>query len=140
MNTDPAKAAHQSEAKASPAEQWGIAPDPTPLPKPKSLGHPFRADIDIAELDDRSRPGLAWAARTQSLNRSHLVVLSRRMSYPKRLMLVAVHLIDAKPTPLMGRVTECEYHADGLYRIVLELIPLPESEVIAQWFAGGGLK
>ena len=52
---------------------------------------------------------------------------------PKRIMLVAVHLIDAKPTPLMGRVLECEYHSDGLYRIALELIPLPESEVVAQW-------
>jgi hypothetical protein len=127
-------------AKPAPVEHWGIGPDPVQLPKPVARGHPFRADVDMAELDDRARPGIAWAARTMSLSRSHLTLLSRRMSYPKRVMLVAVHLIDAKPTPLMGRVTECEYHADGVYRIVLELIPLPESEVLAQWFAGGGLK
>lgn len=103
-------------------------------------GHPFKADIDLAELDDRQRPGPAWAARAQTLSRSHIVVLSRRMSYPKRLMLVAVHLIDAKPSPLMGRVLECEYHADGMYRIVLELLALPEPEVVAVWFPGGNLK
>jgi len=67
--------------------------------RPRVPGHPFKADIDLAELDDRQRPGPAWAARAQTLSRSHIVVLSRRMSYPKRLMLVAVHLIDAKPTP-----------------------------------------
>jgi hypothetical protein len=133
-------------AELAKGEKATTAPDPwsiggeAPAPKPKAYGHPFKADVDIAEIDDRARPGLAWAARTMSLSRSNLVLLSRRMSYPKRIMLVAVHLIDAKPTPLMGRVTECEYHADGLYRIVLELIPLPESEIISQWFAGGGLK
>src|SRR5947209_4258606 len=111
--------------KPTPMEEWGIGPEP--LPKPRAPGHPFRADIDIAEMDDRGRPGLAWAARTMTLSRSHLTVLSRRMSYPKRIMLVAVHLIDAKPTPLLGRVAECDYHSDGLYRIVLELIQLPES-------------
>lgn len=121
-------------------EQWGIGPDPATMPKPRTPGHPFKADIDLAEMDDRGRPGLAWAARTANLSRSHVTVHSRRMSYPKRIMLIAVHLIDAKPTPLMGRVLECEYHADGLYRIVLELIHLPESEVLAQWFGGGGLK
>jgi hypothetical protein len=121
-------------------DPWSIAADPAPVPRSKTPGHPFRADVDIAEIDDRARPGPAWAARTHTLSRSHLVILSRRMSYPKRIMLVAVHLIDAKPTPLMGRVVECEYHADGLYRIMLELIALPESEVIAQWFAGGGLR
>ena len=126
--------------KPTPMEEWGIGPDPASLHKPKAPGHPFKADVDIAEIDDRARPGLAWVARTVNLSRSHLTVLSRRMSYPRRIMLVAVHLIDAKPTPLMGRVVECEYHSEGLYRIVLELIPLPESEVLAQWFAGGGLK
>jgi hypothetical protein len=126
--------------KPAPIETWGIGPEPAPAPPKKVQGHPFKADIDVAEIDDRARPGPAWAARTHSLCRSHLVIHSRRMSYPNRIMLIAVHLIDARPTPLMGRVQECEYHADGLYRIVLELIPLPESEVLAQWFGGGGLK
>jgi hypothetical protein len=111
----------------------------TPL-KQKIAGHTFKADLDIAELDDRQRPGMAWAARAQTLSRSHIVVLSRRMSYPTRVMLVAVHMIDARPTPLMGRVVECEYHADGLYRIVLELMPLPDAETVAAWFPNGCLK
>jgi hypothetical protein len=112
---------------------------PTPA-RAKPLGHPFKADLDIAELDDRQRPGPAWAARAQSLSRSHIVVHSRRMSYPKRVLLMAVHLIDAKPTPLVGRVQQCEYHADGLYRLVLELLPLPEPDVLTLWFPGGVLK
>src|SRR6478752_7443249 len=87
-------------AKPAPPDTWGIGPEPVPIPK-KAPGHPFKADIDIAEIDDRGRPGPAWAARTATLSRSHLFVLSRRMSYPKRIMLVAVHMIDAKPTPLM---------------------------------------
>jgi hypothetical protein len=103
-------------------------------------GHPFKADLDLAEIDDRQRPGPSWAARAHTLSRSHLVVLSRRMSYPKRIMLVAVHLIDARPTPLVGKVLECEYHAEGMYRIVLELLPLPEPEILAIWFPHGILK
>jgi hypothetical protein len=139
MSIDRIRADLAKAEKSGASDQWSINNE-APVAKSKAVGHPFRADIDIAEINDRSRPGMAWAARTHSLSRSHLVILSRRMSYPKRIMLVAVHLIDAKPTPLMGRVTECEYHADGLYRIVLELIPLPESEVIAQWLSGGGLR
>jgi hypothetical protein len=138
MSIDRIRAELAKAEKAGAQDQWSI--NETPVAKPKAVGHPFRADVDIAEIDDRSRPGMAWAARTLSLSRSQLVILSRRMSYPKRIMLVAVHLIDAKPTPLMGRVTECEYHSDGLYRIALDLIPLPDSEVIANWFAGGGLR
>jgi len=134
------RSANHSASRAAPTEHWGIGPDPNPSPKPRAPGYPFRADIDIAELDYRAKPGIAWAARTSSLSRSHLTVLSRRMSYPERIMLVAVHLIDARPTPLMGKVVECEYHAEGLYRIVLELLPLPDSDVLSQWFADGGLR
>jgi hypothetical protein len=122
-------------------DPWSIdAPAEVAVPKPRVAGHPFKADVDLAELDDRNRPGPAWAARTHLLSRSHLVVLSRRMSYPKRIMLVAVHMIDARPSPLMGRVHECEYYADGLYRIVLELLALPDGEILATWFPNGGLK
>ncbi|GEM_PF-1503445 len=111
----------------------------TPL-KHKISGHTFKADLDVAELDDRQRPGPAWAARAMTLSRSHLVLLSRRMSYIGRVLLVAVHMIDARPTPLMGRVVECEYHADGLYRIALELMPLPDAETLAAWYPNGSLK
>ncbi len=114
--------------------------DGTTAVRGRVTGHPFKADVDVAELDDRSRPGPAWAARAQALSRSHVVLMSRRMSYPKRVMLVAIHLIDARPTPLMGRVSECEYYADGLYRLVLELMALPEPETVALWFPGGNLK
>jgi hypothetical protein len=130
-------------AKSSPA----VPADPraagfdmvVPL-KHKVTGHPFKADVDLAELDDRRRPGPAWVGRAQTLSRSHVVVLSRRMSYPGRVLLVAIHMIDARPTPLVGCVLECEYHADGLYRIVLELLPLPDSDTVNGWFPNGGLK
>ena len=130
-----------SKPEPKPVDPWALdAGEVTATVRPRNQGHTFRADVDMAELDDRSRPGPAWAARTLSLSRSQLVVLSRRMSYPKRVMVIAVHLIDAKPTPLLARVSECEYHSDGLYRIVLELMPLPDADVLATWFHNGNLK
>ena len=134
---------NEERARAAPPPSPGIAGAAFEMVSPlkhKVAGFPFKADVDMAELDDRSRPGPAWAARAQTLSRSHIVVLSRRMSYPRRILLLAIHMIDARPTPLVGRVIECEYHADGLYRVVLELLPLPEPETVAMWFPGGQLK
>src|SRR5262249_19742646 len=78
----------KDKAIAKPTDPWSIdSGDVSAQLRPKVQGPPFRADIDVAELDDRSRPGPAWAARALSLSRSHPIVLSRRMSYPKRTML-----------------------------------------------------
>jgi hypothetical protein len=101
-------------------------------PKP---GQRFEAELDASELDDRMRPGGTWTARARELSRSSMILMSRRMCYPGRLIVLAVHLIDDAPVPLMGRVIGCDYEADGLYRTELELLPIPAHGPIRQWVA-----
>lgn len=105
---------------------------------PRSVGYPFAADLDVCELDDRQRPGLTWSARGLELGRAHLIIRSRRMCYPGRLLLVAVHLIDDKPVPLFGRVQGCDYDGDGLYKVDLELLPVPNRHEIRDWLKARG--
>src|SRR5690349_42405 len=88
-------------------------------------GSPFHAELDMAELDDRRKPGGVWIGRGVSLSRSHLMFRSRRMCYEGRLLLVLVHLVDERPAPLFGRVLTSEYDADGQYRTALELMLMP---------------
>jgi hypothetical protein len=57
------------------------------------------------------------------------------MCYQNRRILMAVHLIDESPVPLLGRVKSCEYDTDGLYKVELELIPVPERTEITGWIA-----
>lgn len=98
-----------------------------------SKGHRFEAELDVAELDDRGRPVSTWGARGRELNRSGLAFMSRRMCYPGRHVVVAVHLIDSSPVPLFGRVLACEYEGDGLCRVELELLEVPEERPIRDW-------
>ena len=93
----------------------------------------FDAELDAAELDDRDRPLSTWSARAREISRGHLVLASRRMCYEDRLLVLAVHLIDARPVPLFGRVTGCEYDGDGLYRIEVALLPMPEVASLTEW-------
>lgn len=106
-------------------------------PKPRSPrtrpGHRFEAELDASELDDRMRPGGTWGARAREISRSGMILVSRRMCYHGRLIVLAVHLIDDAPVPLMGRVIGCEYEADGLYRTELELLPMPAQGPIPEW-------
>lgn len=62
--------------------------------------------------------------------------MSRRMCYPGRHVIVAVHLIDATPVPLFGRVAVCEYESDGLCRVELELLEVPEERAVRDWLEG----
>lgn len=96
-------------------------------------GHRFEAELDVAELDDRGRPVSTWGARGRELDRSSLVFMSRRMCYPGRHVVVAVHLIDSTPVPLFGRVRACEYEGDGLCRVELDLLEVPEDRAIRDW-------
>lgn len=111
---------------------------PDPAPRVRTIGHKFNAELDAAELDDRMRPGSTWTAYSRELSRSHVVLVSRRMCYQNRLIVIAVHLIDAEPVPLMGRVTACEYESDALYRIELELLPMPTQGPIREWVRARG--
>ncbi|MBL9031220.1 MAG: hypothetical protein JNM80_05885 [Phycisphaerae bacterium] len=98
----------------------------------------FDAELDVCELDDRDRPGPAWAARGRELGRSHLVFRSRRMCYQGRRVLVAVHLIDDTPLPLFGQVAACEYDGEGQYRVELELLRVPERAEVSAWLSSRG--
>jgi hypothetical protein len=112
---------------------WGEAASPPPPPRAKIVGRPFNAELDATELNERYRPGPTWTARSRELSRSHLVLGARRMTHVGRVVLVAIHLIDDEPVPLMGRVNECEYEAEGMHRITLDLLPIPDVETIHQW-------
>jgi len=95
----------------------------------------FDAELDTAEIDERERPGPTWTARARALSRSSLVFVSRRMCYPERRILVAVHLIDERPTPLFGVVKTCEYESEGLYRTEIALEPVPDRQSVQTWVA-----
>jgi hypothetical protein len=110
-------------------------PPPRAQGSARSTGVRFDAELDLSELDDRNRPGPSWPGRGRELGRSHLVLRTRRMCYQDRRLLISVHLIDDEPVPLLGRVTHCEYDTDGLYRVEIELLPLPDRGEIAGWIA-----
>lgn len=95
----------------------------------------FRAELDLAELDERKRPGGTWTGRAVELSRSELVLRSRRMCYAGRQVLVAVHLVDDQPVPLFGIVKACEYDGDGMYRTILSLAEMPDDEAVRTWAA-----
>lgn len=96
-------------------------------------GAPFLAELDLAELDDRRKPGGVWVGRGFSLSRSHLTLRSRRMCYQGRQLLVLVHLVDDKPAPLFGQVRSCDYDSEGMYRTVLELLAMPVDAEVQAW-------
>lgn len=87
----------------------------------------------MAELDDRGRPSVTWSGRADMLSRSQLLLLSRRLTYAGRRMVVAVHLIDAQPTLLAGVVKVCEYVGDGHHQVVLDLEPVPRDPSMQAW-------
>lgn len=119
---------------------WGEpeAQPGAPHLRPRSTGHRFDAELDMTELDDRDRPGPTWSGRGRELSRSHLVLRSRRMCYVGKQILVAIHLIDDRPVPLLGRVFSCEYDGDGQYKIGLDLHPIPERPEIRDWILARG--
>jgi hypothetical protein len=94
---------------------------------------PFRADLDACELDERHKPLNTWPVRSLLLSRAKIVLLSRRMTFVGRRVLMAVHQIDAMPIPLCGKVSDCEYHGEGQYRLVLDLEAVPKDLKVSQW-------
>lgn len=109
-----------------------------PASQPRPRGHCFDTELDVSELDDRDRPGPTWTGRGRELSRSHLILRSRRMCYVGRQIIVAIHLIDDRPVPLMGRVYTCDYDGDGQYKIGIELLPIPERTEIRDWIMARG--
>ncbi len=107
------------------------APTPSPTRRPK--GATFEVELDIAELSERRQFGPVWSAKAQSLSRSNLVFLARRMVHPQRVLAVACHLIDDKPTPLFGQVVLCEYVEGSGYRVDMDLVKMDEERVTESW-------
>ncbi len=110
------------------------------LTQPRPHGNRFLAEIDLAELDERERPGMTWQARSSELGRSHFVLTSRRMCYVGRHLAIAIHLIDDRPVPLLGRVVSCDYTDDGLYRIDLDLLKIDEGHAVYEWAFEHGVR
>jgi hypothetical protein len=108
----------------------------TGSPAAARAAFPFKADVDIAELDERGRPGVKWAGKACEISRGHLVLRSRRLCYQDREILVAVHLIDDRPVALFGRVSACDYDGDGLHKTTIALAALPKSDAIQAWLVG----
>lgn len=105
---------------------------------PRPAGHRFAADVEISEIDERSRPGPVWVAKTTELSKSNVVVTSRRMCYPGRVLAIAIHLIDDRPVPLLAKVVTCHYSDDGMYRVDLDLLKIPEGHSIYDWAVARG--
>jgi hypothetical protein len=120
-NSTPVTAAHSGVTKSSPSSV--------------GKGHPFDAEIEVGEIDERGRPGSAWAARGREVSRERLVLMSRRMVRLGCLVIVAVHMVDDEPMPLFGKVIECEYEAEGLHRIIVEFRPTPWDTDLRAWMA-----
>lgn len=110
---------------------------PPPITQSRPKAHRFDADLDLCEIDDRDRPGPKWTGRAIEVSRAHLVFRTRRMCYAGRRVLAAVHLVDAEPMPLAGRVYACEYDGEGLYRVGIDLEPVPQGPAIRAWLLSG---
>ena len=125
-----------NETSTRRVERVGGAAGDTPAKASGRAAFTFKADVDIAELDERGRPGLKWAGKACEISRSHIVFRSRRLCYQDRELLVAVHLIDDRPVPLFGRVSASEYDGDGLHKTTVILAALPQSDAIQAWLVG----
>jgi hypothetical protein len=101
--------------------------------KPRPVGMRFLAEMDIAEVDERGRPGGASIAKGKELSRANVVISSRKLIYPGRMVALAVHLIDDRPVPLIGQVFSCIYDSDGLYRIDIDLLPMDDCGPVREW-------
>jgi hypothetical protein len=97
------------------------------------VAHPFKAELDLAEIDERRRPSTPWPGRGVELSRSQLIFRSRRMCYAGRCLLIAIHLVDDRPVPLYGEVVTSEYDGDGMYKTTLGLLPVPEEDAFRHW-------
>lgn len=123
-----------SPSAKRPAERRADVEPVSETPARSSKGvFAFRAELDLAELDQRGRPGPTWTGRAVDLSRGQVTIRSRRMCYEGREVVLAVHLVDDHPVPLFGIVARSDYDGDGLYKTTLNLAALPESDSIRNW-------
>jgi hypothetical protein len=137
----PVASGRSRESTSAEPPRLGHSPDRRPAQSPGVFT--FKADLDLTELDTRGRPGANWPGKGIDICRSALWFRSKKLCYPDRELLIAVHLVDDQPTPLCGTVARCDYDGEGLYVTHLKLQNLPRTDVVKAWLislhARGGL-
>lgn len=98
--------------------------------EPAGLGRRFSADVEMCDLDARLRSGPSWPARSVSISTSRLWVRTRRMCYTGARVAVAIHLVDARPVVLVGTIRRCEYDAESMYDVEIELETVPGRDAL----------
>lgn len=96
-------------------------------------GREVRIRAHMSELLGQGRPGPAWSVVTSSISPSRFSVESRRMCYPERPVIAALHVLDARPMPLMGMVLSCEYTGDGVHRVVVAMTAYQPRRSLELW-------
>lgn len=81
--------------------------------------------VEIHELDTFAAPDRSWIANSVSLSRSQLIVMSRRMTFVDRSVMVKIKLASGAFASLSGKVVECSYHGRSLHRTVIALTKAP---------------
>ncbi len=125
---------HDTTARAEQAEEARLR-DPISMKTVEGIGNiverggvsedstsRFVVPVELCELDSFSAPERAWTATTVSLNRTHLVISSRRMTFIGREILASIKLASGAVAKLHGTVASCEYHARSMHRIVIALV------------------
>jgi len=117
-----------AQPKASTRTRTHI-PHTPPLPK----GRAFKAWIDVSLCEPSSRPKPEQRVQAFELSTKHLGLFSRNMIHVDAEMLILVHLIDAEPTILYGKVMDCEYDGNWRHRVIVRFEPIPDIPQIEQW-------
>jgi len=131
------KPGQYAQERRDEANRW--ADDPVQAPT-KPAGAPFRAELDMTELDERGQPMLTFTAKSTEIGGSHLCLRSRRMCYTGRKVILVIHLVDDEPVPIFGRVKSSDYDRDGLYLTRLELMDMPPDPILQEWLRSRGFR
>jgi len=119
------------------AARWSNGPKRPPAPR---HGAPFPAELDLTEIDTHGKPMLTFVGRACELSGTHMSFRSRRMCYPSRHVIAAVHLVDDQPVPLYGEVESSEYDGKGMCLTWVKLLEMPDNPDIQDWLRSNGIK
>jgi hypothetical protein len=100
---------------------------------PHIAGQTFDASVTLSEWLDSGEPSACWPGRSVRISRSHLILVTKRMCYSNRTLLIAVHKIDSTPLVLAGLVELCDYVGNGLNAVALSLQTVPETPQVTKW-------
>jgi hypothetical protein len=119
----------------APSQDWGPETQVSPgaCRSYGADGRALRVRAHMSEVLAPGRPGPAWSVVTTAISGSVLTVESRRMCYPEREVIAALHVLDARPMPLVGTVASCEYTGDGMHKVVVTLAAYQSVPVLERW-------